>query len=126
MSEKSDDVRPFADHFRHRYHCAEPVNWTHKLTLSSSRCGDEVTLFALIREERVIEAWHTAIGCVVSVASASFLCHWVEERSTEYAKGISDSEFLALLTPLTPMRQECALLPLRCLRQLLGTDNDCR
>lgn len=65
------------------------------------------------------QAWHLSTGCLVCQSAASFLCEWCEGKSFEEVLGFSEQNYLSLLGGLTPMRQLCALLSFRCLRELL-------
>ncbi len=109
----------FSDHFGSRYHCGTPVSWTHQGSISSSTCGDEVVFYAVIDGTQIREAWHTVRGCIVCQAASSFVCKWAVNKSADDLVSIGEDGFLAILGPLTPLRQQCALLPFRCLKRLL-------
>ncbi|MCA8996036.1 MAG: iron-sulfur cluster assembly scaffold protein [Planctomycetaceae bacterium] len=103
-------------------HARSPVHWGDRehcsvsSSLASVYCGDRVSLFLVIDSNILRELWHTAEGCLVSQASASYLCEWGQGLSLRSLIATADSEFLKPLGPLTPMRQQCALLSLRCLK----------
>ncbi len=114
----------FSDHLSRRYHCGQPAVWTHRSSIASPRCGDELTLYVVIERGRLNEAWNSGQGCIICQAAASFICEWAEQQSINLLAATSETQFLALLCPLTPMRQQCALLPFRCLKQLLKRASD--
>lgn len=108
-----------SDYFTEQYHYERPSYWTHQGTIASVFCGDQVVLFVTIEDSVVRGVWHTTTGCLVAQAAASFVCQWAEGRTLDRVHVTTEHEFLALVGPLTPMRQQCALLPFRCLKQLL-------
>ncbi len=75
-----------------------------------------MTISLKIDDQTVTELWHEARGCLVSQAAASYLCQWGEGQSIEALMETTNEGFLAPLGPLTPMRRQCALLSLRCLK----------
>lgn len=113
------DAEIFYDHMRFPFHRGIPEASHVKSTLSSKTCADEVTLYVSMEQNHIHDTWHEASGCLVCQASASFLCEWSEGMAIDACLGTTEKDYLALLGPLTPLRQQCALLAFRCLRKLL-------
>ncbi len=109
------------EHSHSPYHKFEISHHTHAKTIASQHCSDTVTLQLVIKDQVIHEAWHTAQGCLVAQASASFLCQWSEGKSIKQLQATKETDDLNLLGPLTPMRQQCALLAFRCLQKALVT-----
>lgn len=105
------------EHSTSRYHNSFVEIRTHEATVSSLICSDTVTLQLVIDSGTIKEAWHFAQGCLVAQASASFICHWSEDKQASDVVNMSESDYLNLLSPLTPLRQQCALLAFRCLQK---------
>ena len=106
-------------HARTPFHRANLDTATHTATRVNPVCSDCVTLQVRFDSNQIAEAWHTAQGCLVSQAAASVLCQWCEGQSVDELNAIEDADYLKLLGPLTPMRQQCALLAFHCLKQIL-------
>lgn len=109
------------DHYHSPYHKFEISHQTHAKTIASQHCSDTVTLQLVVKNQLIQEAWHTAQGCLVAQASASFICQFSEGKYVEQLQAIKETEYLTLLGPLTPMRQQCALLAFRCLQKALNS-----
>ena len=107
------------EHSRTPYHCGNHPTATHTESVSSLVCSDTVTLQITIQEGATEELWHTAIGCLVCQASASFICQWAEGQTVASLQNTSEQDYLNQLSLLTPMRQQCALLAFRCLKKVL-------
>lgn len=107
------------DYARSPFHRGELHKVTNRATKSSPTCADCVTLQIEITDNRIKQAWHLSQGCLVCQASASFLCEWCEGKSLSELREIQDVDYLNLLGPLTPLRQNCALLAFHCLQTIL-------
>ncbi|PQO43814.1 iron-sulfur cluster assembly scaffold protein [Blastopirellula marina] len=107
------------DYARSPYHRGELQEATNRAKKSSPTCADCVTLQIEITVHRIKQAWHVSEGCIVCQASASYLCEWCEGKSLNELRQIQDSDYLNLLGPLTPLRQNCALLAFHCLQTIL-------
>lgn len=103
-------------------------------------CGDEMTLWVRLEDDRIAEATFVARGCAVSKASASLMTTAVKGQSRADAERLFDrvhklvtgklpDEERAGLGPLValggvskfPIRVKCASLPWHALRQALAS-----
>ncbi len=76
-------------------------------------CGDEVEIFLLIKDKRVVDIKINGHGCAISQASASMLSEEIKGKNIEELKEISKEKILELLgIPISPVRLKCALLSL--------------
>lgn len=116
------DLDWLLDHSQSPYHRGnpDPSEAIVTGTLSSQVCADRVVLHALVTNGRIRELWHSAQGCIVSQAGASFLCEWAEEKSVREILEMPESEYLRQLGELTPRRQPCALQAFRCLKRMFS------
>jgi len=88
----------------------------------NSFCGDEITLFLRLDEEKksVAEARFTGEGCALMSASADMLCEAIEGSAMEEVRRFSAEDLLHLYgEPPTPGRFPCVLLAHEALRQAL-------
>lgn len=109
------------EHAHRPYHQEQISKATHSATLTSAHCSDIVFLQLVVDDRVIKQACHTAQGCLIGQASASFICKLSEGKHFEQLQTIKETEYLTLLGPLTPMRQQCALLAFRCLQKALVT-----
>lgn len=83
-------------------------------------CGDEVRLDLRLEGGRVEEARFEGRGCLVSQAAASMLCESIEGRTVGELAALQAADVLDLFGfPLTPHRQQCALLAFRALKTIV-------
>ncbi|NIT04529.1 Fe-S cluster protein [Candidatus Saccharibacteria bacterium] len=110
-------------------HAKNPRNWgklekpTHKARFTNPLCGDvvEVGLILAGNPPKVKEARFETDGCVVSVAAASMLSEHIKGKTRKELSKLDDEGIVSWFGgTLTSSRRDCALLPLRALRESLG------
>lgn len=113
-------------HFETPYHKGTLATANHTRREESRLSGDWVELQLLIPVTsadllpRVEQAWFTGRGSLVSQAAASILCQHIEQRPITELREFQATDLLDLLrVPLTPNRQQCALLCFRALKAIV-------
>lgn len=93
-------------------------------TLLNPRCGDQVTLEAMITgDARIEQLRFQSTGCVVSRAAASILCEYATGKPLLLVRGLAARQMLGLIRiPLSPGRYSCGLLAFHCLQQMIRVD----
>ena len=89
----------------------------------NSFCGDEITLFLRLDEEKksVAEARFTGEGCAFMSASADMLCEVIQGKAMAEVKRFSVDDLLLLYgEPPTPGRLPCVFLAHEALEQALA------
>lgn len=89
---------------------------------SNPLCGDVLSLGIAFEGEpsRVGEVGFEADACAISVAAASILTEKIKGKTKKELSGLTEDDVVSWLGgSLTPSRTECALLPLKALRELL-------
>jgi len=107
------------EHSRFPYHRGLLEDHSPTASVSSTVCGDVVTLQMRSDGQSVRELRHMSSGCLVCQSSASFICSFVEGWSFGSVRELTQEDYLDILGPLSPMRQTCALLAFRCLELLI-------
>ncbi len=113
------------DHYQRPRNRGELENADLQEHLNNPLCGDQVTVYATIRDGRVDEVTFTGRGCSISQASASMLTEHLSGKSREEAEAeigaflemmrTEENEELGDLAALkgiiqTPNRVRCATL----------------
>jgi nitrogen fixation NifU-like protein len=94
---------------------------THSRGLRNPICGDQIVLDLRVEDGVVIQAHFDGRGCVLSRAAASALCEEIEGKSLDCVLAMTPRQMLDRLgIPLSPVRQQCALLAFRCLQLALA------
>jgi nitrogen fixation NifU-like protein len=102
-------------------------------------CGDEMTLWVRVEDDRIAEAKFVAQGCAVSKASASLMTTAVKGKTREEAEQLYERVHKLVTGKLTederagmgplaalggvakfPIRVKCASLPWHALKRALG------
>jgi nitrogen fixation NifU-like protein len=109
-------------------HAKNPRNWgklknpTNSIVFPNPVCGDVVEIYAKVVAGVVKDVRFKTNGCVVSVAASSLLMEKIVGMRKEEALAIGEGELLSWFGgTLTSSRRDCALLPLRALRQMLSS-----
>ena len=121
------------DHFRRPRNRGELESADIEERIFNPLCGDEVTVYANLRDEKLAEVAFTGRGCAISQASASMLAESLEGKGREEAegeisafmqmmRGAEENEQLGELAALkaiiqAPNRIRCATLAWEAMRR---------
>jgi len=110
------------EHYKHPHNRGALDPATHKARESNPLCGDDITLALRVDgSNRIEDVRFDGEGCAISMASASLLTDAVKGRSLEEAAAMDKAAVLGNLgVPLSAVRQQCALLPLKALQAALS------
>jgi nitrogen fixation NifU-like protein len=84
------------DHYQRPRRRGELANADLKEHLNNPLCGDEVTVYANLRDGKVAKVAFTGRGCSISQASASMLAERLQGKSREEA-GVEIEAFLEMM-----------------------------
>ncbi|TSC53345.1 MAG: nitrogen fixation protein NifU [Microgenomates group bacterium LiPW_16] len=121
------------EHYRNPRNFGKLTNPSISVKEENPLCGDSICMelkiskaFLRIKNEkektrRIEDVKFTGEGCAISQASASMLTEKVKGKSLEEIKKIGKEEILKMLgIELSPVRLECALLPLEVLQKAVA------
>ena len=84
-------------------------------------CGDKITVYAKVSEDRLYDVSFQAEGCVISIASASIVFENIKGKRVDDILSMGRDEVEGLLrVKLGHNRIKCAVLPLKTLQQALA------
>lgn len=99
------------DHYknpRHKQELKDAAFHNHQLNPS---CGDDLTLYVKIKKDKTITVTFQGHGCAISQASASLLTEYLNNKTIEEIKNLTEENIYTLLgIPISPARKKCALL----------------
>jgi nitrogen fixation NifU-like protein len=106
------------DHYEDPFHRGRLPTATHAHEENNPLCGDVVRVELELDEGgKIVDAYFTGQGCVISQASASMLLESMVGKSVDDVKQFSAEDMLALYgARLTPNRQKCCLLSWKVLQ----------
>ena len=110
------------EHYKrpHNRGLLEPA--THRGRESNPLCGDDISLSLRVDgSNRIDEVRFDVEGCAISMASASLLTDAIKGKTLDDAAALDKSAVLANLgVPLSAVREQCAVLPLKALQKALA------
>lgn len=87
-------------------------------------CGDSISVSLRLdpKKEKIIEIGWEGSGCVVSMASMSFLSAKVKELSLNQIKKLEVADLKEMLgvEKITPSREKCMMMGLMAIQRALG------
>ncbi len=110
------------EHYKHPHNRGTLEPATHRARESNPLCGDEIALTLRVDGlNRIEDARFNGEGCAISMASASLLTDAIKGKSLDEAAAMDRAAVLQSLgVPLSAVREQCALLPLRALHAAVG------
>lgn len=85
---------------------------------SNPLCGDEISMHVKLDGRNISKIMFEGRGCVISMASASILAEYLEEKTVDAIQQMDRDAMLGLLgLQLTPTRIKCAMLALHTLKK---------
>lgn len=125
------------DHAKNKRNYKELDHYTHKIHYKNPTCGDILTMYALLEEEKVKDISFIGEGCFISMASTSMFTDVVKNKSIEDIQRLSlqmeqmivdgvevdgdDLEDALSLKDIhqLPARYNCALMPWQAFNKLI-------
>ncbi len=105
------------DHYKHPRHKGKLADADVHRHETNPFCGDEVTIFLNIVDDKVADASFEGRGCAISQASASMIMEEIIGMQVADLRQWGKEDVLDLLgIEIGPVRLKCALLPLKALK----------
>jgi len=111
------------DHARHPRNRGKLTHPTHQSHTPNPLCGDMIDLTLRLegKPPKVVEVGFEADACTVSVAAASMLTEKIKGKTLKELADLTEEEVVSWFGgTLTSSRVDCALLPLKALREALA------
>jgi nitrogen fixation NifU-like protein len=104
------------EHYNHPKHRGVIKDPDFSSGVFNPSCGDQVAIQAKVSDNIITTCKFEGKGCVISLASASFLTNWAHGKTLQEARNFSSQDMLDLVQlQLGPNRVRCALLALEAL-----------
>ena len=109
------------DHYKHPRNKKELENATHKENGINPMCGDHITIYLIIKDNKIEEITFTGDGCAISQASVSLLTDELVGKDLDFAKKLIDKDIYDLLgIPISHTRTKCALLSIKTVQKAIN------
>ena len=107
-------------HYEHPHNKGEIKNPSTSMHEYNPLCGDDLTIYLKIKDNRVDDVKFTGTGCAISMASASMLTDSIKGRSLNEIEKMGLRSIIELLgIDPGPARLKCATLSLKTVKEAL-------
>lgn len=108
------------DHYHFPRNFGKIPKPTRSVVVNNPLCGDRIQLDIVFRGNKVSEIKFSAVGCAISLASASMLSVYAKNKTKDNLQKLDSVFMIKLLgVNLSPNRVRCALLSLEALSKIL-------
>lgn len=105
------------DHYKSPHNFGKVENATVHHHEKNPLCGDELDMFLIVEDKKIVDIKVYPTGCAISVASASMLSDEIKGKGIDEVKNMTKEQLLEMLgIPISPVRLKCALLSLDTLK----------
>lgn len=100
------------DHFMHPHNVGKMENPDATATEGSPACGDQVTVFLKVDEEKhtIEDVSFLSYGCASNIATASIITDLAKGKTLDEAKKITWRDAMEALDGLPPVKVHCSVL----------------
>lgn len=110
------------DHYRNPRNAAVLQEYSSSAQQFNPLCGDSVAVQVQIKNGVVTAIGFQAVGCVISIASASLLSELMLNKSLDTICALGENEVRTLVgVSLGPTRLKCALLALHAVQEAISS-----
>ena len=108
------------DHIKNPKNVGIISNYTSKVTVLNTNCGDKITLYINTDSGIISDIKYVSDGCAISTASASIISEKLKGKPVSDIECLSEQDILDnFYNNLTPARKKCALLIYSGLKKVL-------
>jgi len=98
------------DHFMHPRNVGEIEDADGVGEAGSPVCGDMMTLYLKISDDRIVDARFKTFGCGAAIASGSMATEMLKGKTLEEASRMTNRDVLDALGGLPPAKEHCSVL----------------
>lgn len=110
------------EHYKHPHNHGQLEKRNAEHNEYNPLCGDSVTIYLLIENNKIADIKFVGRGCAISQAATSMLTDEVKNKTLEHIKKLDRSDILDLLgVEISPARMKCALLGIKTLKLAVYT-----
>ena len=107
------------DHFHNPRNVGEIANATATVEMTNPVCGDVMSLWVMVRDDRIAEAKFKTEGCIPSVACGSWLTETMKGKPLAELVGIDAEQIEVALGGLPSASRHAARLAADALHRLI-------
>lgn len=105
------------DHYADPKHVGKLRDFTHTAKVSNLACGDEITIYLKVKDNKIVEISHETEGCAIIIATASILSEYLLNKSISAISLLNKEEIEKLIEfEVGPSRESCIVMPLEAVK----------
>lgn len=108
------------EHFRNPKNIGILENADGQATVGSAACGDQVSVFIKVIEDRIDDIKFLSYGCASNIATGSIVTEMVKGKTLLQAKAVTWKEAVEELGGLPPVKIHCSILAIDGLRSAIA------
>ncbi|WP_448516864.1 iron-sulfur cluster assembly scaffold protein [Pseudothermotoga sp.] len=108
------------DHFKNPRNLGRIENPDAEATEGSIACGDMMTVYLKIEDNKIVDIKFESYGCAANIATASMMTEVVKGLTLEEAKKITWKDIVERLGGLPPVKYHCSNLAIDTLRKAIS------
>jgi len=91
-----------------------------KMNVKNVNCGDDVTVYIKLKDNKVENVSFDGFGCAISTAASSMLTEKMKDKTVDELKMITPGDVYDMLgIKISPSRVNCALLSYKALNEII-------
>lgn len=98
------------DHFKNPRNCREMEDADAVGTAGSAECGDYMSVYIKVKENRIDEISFQTFGCAAAIASSSMFTVMATGKTLEEAEKITNMDIVAALSGLPEPKIHCSVM----------------
>lgn len=107
------------DHFFHPRNVGEIINPDGVGTVGNPTCGDVMTIYIKVKDNRIFDIKFKTYGCAAAIASSSIATEMVKGKTIEEALKLSREDVANALGGLPAVKMHCSNLASDALREAI-------
>ncbi|MCS7317404.1 MAG: iron-sulfur cluster assembly scaffold protein [Candidatus Dojkabacteria bacterium] len=117
MNIKQEEI---IEHYKNPNNFYKLDNYTHTYKAVNYSCGDEIEVFLIVKNKKIVKISFIGSGCSISIATASILSDYLVNKYVHNVLLLNVEDVVSLLgIDITVSRRKCAYLPLFAIQQAL-------
>ena len=82
-------------------------------------CGDMLTVYLKIKNNKILDAKFETFGCMVSVAISSVVTEWAKNKTLAEAEKITKKDIKEAIGEVPPVKEHCLEMSIQALKNAI-------
>ena len=117
---EKDYTEKAKDHFFHPRNVGEIKNADGIGTVGNPKCGDIMTIYIKVRDEKIVDIKFKTYGCLAAIASSSIATVMVKGKTLNEAKKLTRDDVANELGGLPAIKMHCSNLAADALHEAIN------